>query len=419
MIKSIPRQIFTLPVSHSQHYLLLFIAWPFLAFVTALTNYSQKEAKKVVYIFLIYYGLTFIIGDPNMDAARYALWLKETAVLPFSEFFNIIGGLYSDTSADIVQPLLTFIVSRFTENHGILFAVYAALFGFFYLRSIDLLHNDFQKNGGWNGLIYMVFFSVIIPITSINGFRMWTASWIFFYGAYHVVLYRNPKYLLISFASSLVHFSFLSVNVILLIYYFIGNRNLIYLPFTIVSFVLPQMLSPVFQSLSQRLGGALQAKYIGYSNEETALAIQGNREQLNWFAALSHDLIFYYLIFAVFIVYLMHRNLVKEKPETNLFSFLLLFLSFVNFGKAIPSFGERFQILFLLFATLYVFLYFLKLPGKNMSILTVTGLFPMALYVAVEFRTGFETVNSWIFLPGFGIPLFVPGLSLANLLFAN
>jgi hypothetical protein len=419
MNKSIPSQLFLMPGWYSKHYLFLFLAWPFLAFITALTNYSQKEAKKVVYMFLIYYGLTFIISNQSMDAARYALWLKETAALPFSEFFKIIGGLYSDTSADIVQPLITFIVSRVTENYSILFAVFAAVFGFFYLKSIDLLHYRYRKNPGWNGLMFLVFFSLIIPITNINGFRMWTASWIFFYGAYHVILFRDPKYLILTFGSSMVHFSFLSVNVILLIYYFVGNRNWLYIPIAIVSFIFPQLLRPIFQLISLRLGGALQAKYIGYSNEESGLAIRENEEQLNWFAALSHDLIFYYLIIAVTIIYLSQRNLVKEKTTINLFSFLLLFLSFVNFGKTIPAFGERFQILFLLFATLFVFLHFLKWPDKNMNLLTIAGLFPMALYVAVEFRTGFETINSWIFLPGFGMPLVVPGLTLADLIFAN
>ena len=61
----------------------------------------------------------------------------------------------------------------------------------------------------------------------------------------------------------------------------------------------------------------------------------------------------------------------KENSEKNLFSFLLLFLSFVNFGMPIPSFGERFQALFFLFATMYIFLFFLKLPGNRIYLITL------------------------------------------------
>ena len=77
-----------LPLSGSsgKTYLLLFIVWPFLAFITALTNYSQRDAKKVVYFFLIYYGLTFVINTEGyVDAVGYTLtFTGEESELPFN-----------------------------------------------------------------------------------------------------------------------------------------------------------------------------------------------------------------------------------------------------------------------------------------------------------------------------------------------
>ena len=49
-------------------------------------NYNTKEAKRVVYLFLIYYGLTFVVGNVGNDAERYALSLRQNAELPFSDF---------------------------------------------------------------------------------------------------------------------------------------------------------------------------------------------------------------------------------------------------------------------------------------------------------------------------------------------
>ena len=109
-------------------------------------NYSDKAAKKVVYIFLIYYGFAFFIGSDSLtDSARYSLLLKANAALPFRDFFKVIGGLNSDTSIDIIDPLISFIVSRVTSQHSILFAVYAAIFGFFYLKSCNLLYNRYRE----------------------------------------------------------------------------------------------------------------------------------------------------------------------------------------------------------------------------------------------------------------------------------
>lgn len=402
----------------TRHYLILFILWPFLAFMTALANFRYKEAKVVVYIFLIYFGLTFIPVE-GMDSWAYALKLKANAVLPFSDFFKMVGGLYSsETSVDIVEPLISFIVSRFTDYHNVLFASYAALFGFFYLKSINLLYNRYQKNPGWNSLVYMVFFTVILPITLINGFRMWTASWIFFYGAYHVIINRDPRYFLISFGASLVHFSFLSVNALLLIYYFAGNRNFIYFPLALISFVLPRLLSPYIQILSLRLGGGLQSRVSMYTNEYVLEAVQQRTQQGAWFMQIGFDLVFYFILIALVVIQIRNHHLTRDKAEKNLLSFILLFLSFVNFGKSIPSVGVRFQLVFFLFATLYLFLASFKYQSNKLSALTIIGLFPMALYAAITFRQGSDCINAWVLLPPFGLPLMVPGLSIAQLLFS-
>jgi hypothetical protein len=420
MSKTIPFQASSFSVAVIRHYLILFILWPFLAFISALTNYSQKDAKNVVYFYFIYFGLTyFITNSYYVDAAGYALDLKANAALPFSDFFTIVGGLYSsNTSVDFIEPMISFIISRFTENYRVLFGVYAALFGFFYLKSIDLLHNSFVERNGWNTAIHLAFFTVILPITAINGFRMWTAAWIFFYGAYHVILNRDARYLLLTFASVFVHWSFLSANIILLIYFFVGNRNYIYLPLTIISFIIPGLIAPLFNSVSVRLGGAMQNRYESYSSVEYILQRQQSMEQASWFLRLGNNLVFYYLLLAIIVIQLRYKNSMNEKAEKNLFSFLLLFLAFINFGKEIPSFGGRFQIIFFLFATLYIFMYFVKQPQKNISILTFIGLFPMILYTAVVFRQGSENINAWILYPIFGLPWLVPGLSIVDLLFA-
>jgi len=407
-----------LPLTNGKHFLILFLLWPFMAFIAALFNYSQKESRKVVYIFLVYYGFTFALGNIGADAEEYVRRLKNIAELPFSDFFQIVGGMYSsDTSVDIVQPLITFIVSRFTDHHSVLFAAFAAVFGIFYLKSINLLYDRHHEKPGWNTAILMIFFIMILPITSINGFRMWTATWIFFFGAYHVILYRDSRYLLITMGASLVHFSFISANVILLIYYFAGNRNLFYIPIALASFVIPQFLTPFFQTISLRLGGGLQSRYEMYSNEEYVLGRQESFEQAIWFVKLSSDLLFYYLLFALIAIQIWHREKMNDSSERNLFSFILLFLAFVNFGKGIPSFGGRFQILFFLFTTFYLFLFFRKIEGTKVNVLTIIGLFPMLLYAALQFRNATDSISAWILTPGLGLPLFVPTISLANILF--
>ena len=125
----------------SKYYLILFFIWPFLAFIVSVSNFSKKEARFIVYMFLIYYGFNFVNTNTAIDAYRYALELKINSGRSFSDFFRIVGGLYSDTNVDIVEPLISFIVSRFTSHYSLYFAVWAAIFGFFYLKSINLIQS--------------------------------------------------------------------------------------------------------------------------------------------------------------------------------------------------------------------------------------------------------------------------------------
>jgi hypothetical protein len=385
--------------------------------MVALANFSRKEARTVIYIFIVYYGLTFVNNNMAVDAYRYALGLKANALLPFSDFFKVVGGLYSDTSVDIVEPLISFIVSRVTNYHGLYFGVWASIFGFFYLKSIGLLYEQYKVNQGWNTVILMIFFIMTIPVTMISGVRMWTAAWIFFYGAYRVVTERNPRFLIVTFSAAFVHWSFMSANAILVIYYLVGNRNIIYLPLALSSFVIPQLAAPLFRSLALKLGGGLQQRYTNYSSEGYISAVQEGAAQSAWFMRITSDLVFYYLLIAIALIQLRHNSRMNGKTEKNLFSFLLLFLAFVNFGMPIPSFGERFMVLFFLFATAYLMLYFIKMPGEKLYFIIILGAFPMMLYSLINFRLGTESINAWITSPGLGVPLFAPVLSLYEVLF--
>lgn len=418
MNRELTSKLFSIDEENSgRQYLYLFLIWPFLAFLMAVPNYSQKSARRVVFFFLIYYGLTFVNTSEGTDAFRYVLMLQENVSLPFSDFLKIVGGLYSDTSVDIVEPLVSFIVSRFTGFHGVYFAIWACIFGYFYLKSVNLVHDRYQLNPGWNTFIPMAFFVLVLPITYISGVRMWTAAWIFFYGAYHVIVYRDKRYIFLALSASLLHWSFISANVILLIYFLVGNRNYIYAPLAVVSFLAPTLLFPVISALSYGLGGAFLARFEGYSSEGYMLNQQLQQQGASWFMQVGYDAIFYYLIFAIIVIQIISQNEEKDSTMKNLYSFLLLFLAFVNFGKPIPSFGGRFQIVFLIFATFYLFLYYVRIKTERITLLILLGILPMLLNISISFRLGSQSISAWILAPGIGSPLLAPALSLFDIFF--
>jgi hypothetical protein len=407
-----------LTVQGRTSYLIVFILWPFMALIMALANYRSKEARGIVYLFVVYYGLTFVAEFFYMDAYRYVEEFQYHATLPFTEFFRIVGGLYSnESSVDVIEPFISFTVSRFTTNYHFLFAAYALLFGYFYIKSINLMYDEYEKKKDINALIFLIFFALLIPPTSISVPRMWTAAWIFFLGAYHVLVYRNAKYLLLAFGAGLMHWSFFAVALILLGYYFAGNRNLVYTPIAIASFIIPGALMPIFTAISPILGAAVEHRFIGYTSESYAQWVEQLTSQASWFVLLNNRLIFYYFVLMIIMIRFLKRDQVRGEKEENWYSFLLIMVAFVNFGRVIPEFGARMQTVFLLFAAAYVFFYYMNLSWGKLRPMTLVGLLPMILYAAVEFRMGSETINPWIYAPVFGLPWLDPTLSVSELLF--
>jgi len=148
------------------------------------------------------------------------------------------------------------------------------------------------------------------------------------------------------------------------------------------------------------------------------LVAQNSRENASWFILLGNDLIFYYLLFVILIIQINTWYLEKDGKMKNLYSFLLIFLAFVNFGKAIPTFGLRFQIVFMIFATLYLFLYYARIKTERIQVLVLLGLLPMMLKLALTFRLASHSVSLYLFTPGLGFPLLAPAKSLYEILFS-
>ena len=203
---------------------------------------------------------------------------------------------------------------------------------------------------------------------------------------------------MVSLSSIFIHFSFISASIVLLLYVFTGNRNKIYLPIAIVSFLLPNLFNALLPQLGQTLGGGLEERISSYSDNDYILRRGKEIEQAKWFVQWNTRLVFYFMIFAVFYIRTKYRKAVSSIDAENLYSFLLLFLAYTNFTGSIAS-GSRFQVLFLLFSTVYVFLFFTRYRFVKIHLISLMGLIPILLYVIFRLRVFASSASVWLFAP--------------------
>ncbi|NMW21084.1 MAG: hypothetical protein HKK67_05520 [Chlorobiaceae bacterium] len=381
--------------------MLLFLIWPFAVFINSINYFKYKSAKIFLILFFGLYGYSFILDDArNYDSERYAESFVQMALLPASNFFEIIKQFNSQdgSSIDIVVTLLSFIISRITNNAHILFAVYSIFFGIFNVLSINILYNKYSNNPNINTRLFLLFFLIINPIFNINGIRFWLATWIFFYGAYFVIIDKNYKYLTLTAFAFLVHFSYFSINILLIIYLLIGTNNIFYYSLLAVSYVLPNFLFNHIKTILSYFSLGIQKHVSLYANpdqiKQNNLNIEGHRFELVY---IDHFMYWFFVVVILFIV-LNKKKIRFDINDKRLYSFIILLLSYVNFVSIIPS-GGRFKTLFYLFALAYILIIYTKYKYLKIDNITLIGFFIFIIDFIIVFRMGSENLNVILFLP--------------------
>lgn len=378
--------------------------WPIMGLIMALKHYNKFNTKNIILAFCVLYGFTFVINE-EMDGDRYAERLKNDYGRSFSDsaLSEHVTGLY-ETSFDFVQPLINFIISRFTDSPHALFAIYALIFGYFWLKSIDFVNKRFQMNKNSVTALYTVLLISLIPIFNINGFRMWTAAWIFIYGALHIIFNKDKRYFLFSLAACSVHFSFLTANVILILWFFLGNHKWVYLGLALLTFAISELDLEIVRTYAEMISPAFETKVNAYTHEGYAENVAEQRTNSAWFMKLTPILTRYLLLFnLVGLAFLSVRKKLLQS-ELNLLNFTLLFLAYANIVNLVPS-GGRFMTVYYVFAAILSIVLFSKYHYKRLdSLHGLISLVIVLLSVLITFRTASPTINTILFAPTILIP---------------
>lgn len=407
-------------VTRSQESLILYILvlfFPLLGLAICLSRRKMKYAKHFFVIFCGFLGLIHIfhpqgtvLGE-GVDGGRYALELiyMHNNIDSLEQF---LGSLYNESELDIYQPILTYIVSRFTDNPHWLFFCFALVFGYFYSRNIwylfDKLPDKFPKIL-W---ILIVYYILICPIWNINGVRMWTALHIFVYGAMPYIVNNRKDKLFWCFLSIFVHFSFFMPLTILLLYaIFDVKRNIkLVFAFYILSLFINTINLEVFRNVLESIPFLESKKsYISDSSIERMGEIV-----YSWHVVLANEISYWVIQLFIFISYYISRK-VNVKELTYLLSFSLLIYGFSNIMALLPS-GGRFLVLSKMFMLPVIILLLSKLlevkKGYN-GILYLS--IPLIFSVIFQMRVGLDYYSIMLLIGNyFTAPFIISDVPLIN-----
>lgn len=313
-----------------KNWLLVFILHPVSAAIKAIYKPQNQESTLVLSLFTGLFCFCMVAPSESMDLYRY---------LNSLEYF---GSESISDKSDFYVFVIQKAVSTFTKNGHVLMSIFGLICGCFYAKSINILTRDISST---KLVSLVILFSSIFSLATLGGVRQCTAFYLMFWGAISYFYTQNWRYLIAACASPLVHFSFVSYCVLLLISLYLKDKPKISLVIFGLSFVISVSgLNAIIESNLSFLGSAAEAKTIGY--------LEADVDEFNtqYTSSLASQAIptFYsvelivFLIVTVYCIFKFDRKDIKPYILYTI-SYVLIFLSFYNIISDIPHLGLRTQ----------------------------------------------------------------------------
>ena len=173
---------------------------------------------------------------------------------------------------DIYTLTVNFIVGHFSSNYHWTYLIYAAVFGFFYIKSLKIFlkHQMVNNEIVFYALLFMFCYSN--PIFNINGVRFWTAAWIGVYVALNVFVEKKYRMIPLLLLLPMVHGSSVIWVVIMLVAFLLCRFQKVTIGLYIASsFVSAVSYLNVLNDYSSLLPQFMQNQIWSYTESEMAL----------------------------------------------------------------------------------------------------------------------------------------------------
>jgi hypothetical protein len=379
-----------------RNYLLLFIVWPFMTTVLALLNYKRGYTKHILTLFCGFIGMLLLIRG-STDGVRYQEQFLRIANYSFPDIWIIIKGyILEQAHADISREVIFFMISRFTTELVIMWAIIGLMFGYIYSKNIWYLFGHVNDKMNLNALLFLAAFLLIItPTQGTNQFRFWIAAHVFFYGAVNVVMYKRPAYFIISFMAPLFHFGMFLPNLGLLLFYFAGRRDSIYIPVAIFSAFFAEFELQILSDYIGMLGPGIESRFEGYTSDRAFDRAEDLQER-SWFMVVWQPLLLYMTYGMLAYVHLKLKKGLSE-PLLNYFSFMLILVTIINLVSHFPMIYRYLPVLFL-FMFAFLFLLYIHMNNEKVDVPVLFCIPPILLMMVVQTRIMFDFVDATILI---------------------
>ena len=331
-------------MNHRASKAILFILNPFISAIFSLKDIRDGVSHRFLYLWFLIFGIGFCAISEVADSFRYVEKFMIEHNYTWSQYMMEINEYFTFESniKDIYTLTVNFFVGRFTNNYHWAYFIYAAVSGFFYIKSLKIFlrHNNVSNNIVFYALLFMFCYSN--PIYNINGVRFWTAAWIGVYVALSVFVEKDYKKLPLLILLPLVHGSSVIWVVIMAIALLLSRfQNITIGLFIASSFVSAVSYLNIMNDYSYLLPQFLQNQIWSYTESEMALKrLSGVSQYGKAYADFLIALPGYFQILLSYLLILNRKEINRDKRAGYVLTIMLALAAITNFLSGIPSMGR-------------------------------------------------------------------------------
>ena len=323
--------------------LIVFLINPFAAFLLSIVNIYKRSSRVIIFLWFVLFGFMFLPFEVTGDSYRY--YQEFTNYQPY-QFSSIIGEYFSFDSnvKDLYSSFSFWLIKSLTDNYHFLFAFWAIVFGFFYIKSLKYATNLFNNEYKLLSYILILFFMFSNPIYNINGVRFWTASWIGVYCAFKIFHENKYQYILLALLTIFVHGSFIIYLIILLLGICLQrNYKFVFILYALSFFFTFLSVFDVLDSFRDGLPTFIGNYIDSYMREDVLAEKQKTIDSLPLYARVFHYAPHYFINILCSILLFEHYKRRINLRGSKITIFMLLVLSISNISSLIaPAISVRF-----------------------------------------------------------------------------
>ena len=120
--------------------LILFFLNPFLSAIVSLKNIRDGVSHRILYLWFLVFGIGFCAMNEAADSFRYVEEFMMESQYTWGRYLLEVKewATFESNIKDIYTLTVNVLVGKFTSNYHWTYLIYAAVFGFFYIKSLKV-----------------------------------------------------------------------------------------------------------------------------------------------------------------------------------------------------------------------------------------------------------------------------------------